>query len=203
MKAKKNAREIRADGERKRREWWAAEQAPAEEAKAPRPAAPVPPVPMAPKLTPAQRAELEAAEAREFLDYLEREHRVVKDEDAPRPAPVRRELVGTLNLETGMPTVEEAVGRLRIGLQEMRGRGVCLVRLIHGYGSTGRGGALRMGIRAELARMKKRRLIRDFVAGEDFGPFHEAARALVDRCPALARDPDYGRCNQGITVVAL
>ena len=41
-----------------------------------------------------------------------------------------------------MPLAEEALGRMNIGLQELRVSRVKAVKLIHGYGSTGRGAGL-------------------------------------------------------------
>ncbi len=211
MKKTKNARAVREDEARRRREQWT-RKAPAvpEEAPAPSPGQRTrktrePPRSPAPKpLSPEEQAELEAAETLEFLAYLEKDIRVPKEGNAPTARNAGGgKSVGTLNLEAGMPTVEEAVGRLRVGLQEMRSRGVRIVRLIHGYGSTGKGGRLRVGVRDELARMKRQRRIADFIPGEDFGPFGEAGRRLVDRFPAMAKDPDFGKCNQGITMVAL
>ena len=220
MKKKKNARDLRAEAAGERAERWGREAGPKMPAAKPasRTVKPAPPAkPTAPKLplrspapkpatrrlSPEEEAEREAAEALEFLDYLERETRVVKDEDPVRRKPPAPDAFGTLNLERGMPVVVEAVGRLSVGLQEMRLRSVRFVRVIHGYGSTGRGGALRVGVRAELARLKRTGGIRDYAAGEDFGPFHEGSRRLADRYPALARDRDWGRGNQGITIVVL
>ena len=60
-----------------------------------------------------------------------------------------------------MPLVEEALGRMRIGLQEMRVSRAKAVKLIHGYGSTGRGGKIRDAVRDELAVMKRRKIISD------------------------------------------
>ena len=41
------------------------------------------------------------------------------------------------------------------------------MKLIHGYGSTGRGGRICTGVRKELAAMARKRLIREFVTGDD------------------------------------
>ena len=102
-----------------------------------------------------------------------------------------------------MPLVEEALDRMNIGLQEMRVSRVKAVKLIHGYGSTGRGGKILVGVRDELAAMKRRKQIKDYIPGEDFGPTDPATRKLADQNTAVTRDPDYGRMNHGITVVVL
>lgn len=51
--------------------------------------------------------------------------------------------ISIINLEAGMPTVELARSRLNQGLQSARMRGEKAVKIIHGYGSTGRGGKIK------------------------------------------------------------
>ena len=110
---------------------------------------------------------------------------------------------GPVTKDDGMPLVEEALGRLNMGLQEMRVSHVKVVKLIHGYGSTGRGGKICSGVRQELASMKRKGFIREFIPGEHFGPLDAASRKLAEQEKGITRDPDYGRMNHGITVVVL
>ena len=77
------------------------------------------------------------------------------------------------------------------------------MKLIHGYGSTGRGGKISTGVRRELADMKRKRQIRDFIPGEDFGPMDAAARMAAEQEKAITKDPDFGRMNYGITIAVL
>jgi len=106
-----------------------------------------------------------------------------------------------LNLEQGMPTVETARMRLEQGLRTARARCVKVVKVIHGYGSSGRGGAIKQDVLKVLAGKKRANEIRGFVAGEDFSPFDQTAREIIDKCPELRNDRDYTRGNHGITVI--
>ena len=200
MKRKINAREKR-EAEMLRRKHNLPSRNPAAEKEEPAETRPAKPAPVPKTDVPSVPPE---EETREFLEYLAREHMPVIKDDSPAP---RRKKQGSgiprLNLEDGMPLVEEAVSRMNIGIQEMRVSRVKAVKLIHGYGSTGRGGKIRVGVRDELAAMKRKRLIKDFIPGEDFGPMNAASRKLAEQDKAVTRDPDYGRMNQGITVVVL
>ena len=102
-----------------------------------------------------------------------------------------------------MPTAETALSRMRQALRAARAQRAGAVKLIHGYGSTGRGGVIRSQARRELAAMERDGKVAGFVPGEEFSPFSAAARRAVERCPELARDRDYTRCNPGVTVVLL
>jgi len=109
----------------------------------------------------------------------------------------------TINLELGMPTVEQAIRRLTGELIRARAQGAKVVKLIHGYGSSGVGGKLRIGIRAELAARIRRGQIKEAVPGENWSIFDEKARRILDAYPDLNRDKDFERGNAGITMVLL
>ena len=109
--------------------------------------------------------------------------------------------ISIINLEAGMPTVELARSRLNQGLQSARMRGEKAVKIIHGYGSTGRGGKIKADTLAVLAQKQKAGLSRDFVCGEEFSPFYENSRRITAYLPSLTRDSDYSRGNDGITIV--
>ena len=151
-------------------------------------------------------------ETRAFLDWLDQYDAPAKEE-VPEPRKTGKSDAGgkagrsntmpRLNLEYGMPIVSEALDHLHMGLQELRHSGFRTVKLIHGYGSTGRGGKIRAGVLTELADMKRKKLIRDFIPGEAFGPLDTASRRLTEQDSSIPRDPDYGRMNHGITIVIL
>ena len=108
-----------------------------------------------------------------------------------------------INLEAGMPTVATAKNLLSQSLRTAKANGTHLVKLIHGYGSTGKGGAIRSTVRRELQDRKRQGQVRLWIPGEDFSPFSEDTRQAVGRYPELAKDQDYARTNHGITIVVL
>ena len=109
----------------------------------------------------------------------------------------------TVNLEEGMPTAELAIRRLTYFIKSSQERGVKLMKVIHGFGSSGAGGRIRKEARTYLASMKRRGQIRAFVPGEEFSVFDAGTRALLDECPELRRDRDLERHNNGITLILL
>jgi len=111
--------------------------------------------------------------------------------------------IKTVNLEEGMPTVEQARTRLADELHKAKRDGARLLKIIHGYGSSGVGGALRDGILGSLARQKMDGAIEDFIAGEDWRIADASAWQLLKQFPELKNDSDLGRGNRGITIVLL
>lgn len=82
-------------------------------------------------------------------------------------------------------------------------QGYAAVKLIHGYGSSGVGGALRMELQKELARLAGAGSIRLFIAGENWRISDEAAWPLLKRYPEWKHDQDLGKNNKGISIVLL
>ncbi|HMD98047.1 MAG TPA: hypothetical protein VKM93_12060 [Terriglobia bacterium] len=105
-----------------------------------------------------------------------------------------------LNLENGLPTVDEGRKRLLEEVKRNKQDGAVL-KVIHGYGSSGTGGKLREGVRKSLLLRRKEGAIQAYVWGENWDAFDETARLILDRCPDLRRDPDLARGNPGITIV--
>jgi len=112
-------------------------------------------------------------------------------------------LIKTVNLEEGMPTVEQARLRMEHELHLARQSGYQAVKLIHGYGSSGVGGALRTELQKALRRAAQASAIRAFIAGEDWRVSDEATWELLKRFPEWKQDSDFGRNNLGISVVVL
>jgi len=77
------------------------------------------------------------------------------------------------------------------------------LKVIHGYGSTGKGGALKDALRKSLRYRKREGLVQQYIYGERWGPFDKAFRELIEAYPELAKDKDFGSENPGITIIKL
>ena len=102
-----------------------------------------------------------------------------------------------------MPSVLEALQRLDRELALARQEGVALLKLVHGYGSKGVGGEIRIAIQKRLAEIAHDGQIRSCIFGENWSKSDEQTWKLLQSQPELKRDPDLGRRNRGITIVAL
>lgn len=85
----------------------------------------------------------------------------------------------------------------------LSGLGCSGVKLIHGYGSSGAGGRIRVEARRRLDRMKAGGEIWGYIPGESFSIFDSDTLAAFQRCPTLRRDRDLERHNNGVTFVLL
>jgi len=112
---------------------------------------------------------------------------------------VRRTIV-TVNLEEGRPFVEEALHRMDRQFYEARTKGISVVRLIHGYGSSGTGGAIKRAVRKELESALQHGSIKHYVSGEDY-QHSETGRNLRSRFLELKEGFRTDQGNPGITLV--
>lgn len=108
-----------------------------------------------------------------------------------------------VNIKEDMPTADTAVKRVTFSIHQGKELGAGAIKIIHGYGSTGKGGKIRTEVRAYLTRAKERGLIKDVIYGEKFSIFDESTRAAFMRCDELRKDRDLDRSNNGVTVIVL
>src|SRR5581483_4640838 len=108
-----------------------------------------------------------------------------------------------VKLKADMPTVERARSRLGTEISLARQQDHVAIKVIHGWGSHGVGGDLRIALQASLASMAKAREITAYIAGENWRISDEQTWALLKRLPTLKQDSDLGKNNKGISIVVL
>jgi len=102
-----------------------------------------------------------------------------------------------------MPLVREALQRLERELALARQEKTTLLKIVHGYGSTGEGGDIRIAVQKSLVEMKQNGLIRVCIFGENWSKSDEVSWKLLQSRAELKSDSDLGRRNRGITIVLL
>ena len=111
--------------------------------------------------------------------------------------------IKTVNLKHDRPTVGEALSRLDQEITRARQEGTTALKVVHGYGSSGAGGDIRIAIQARLQEMAGDGRIRHCILGEDWSKSDEMAWKLLQSEPGLKADADLGRGNRGITIVVI
>ena len=109
----------------------------------------------------------------------------------------------TINLKFNMPTCEQAIASLKTEIWKARREKVKLLKIIHGYGSSGIGGEIRQAIHKFLPNLIWYKQIDFFVPGEELSREFESGNKLLDRFPKMKKDSDFNRKNKGITIIVL
>lgn len=112
-------------------------------------------------------------------------------------------MLRVVNLERGYPTVKEAIKKLDLALYNASMEKVKVMRIIHGYGSRGRGGKIKEAVTKYLQSQVKRDGISGFINGECWTIFSEKTREFLETCDFLKRDQFLDLYNRGITYVLL
>ena len=106
-----------------------------------------------------------------------------------------------VNLERGMPIVRDALHRLASELETASRTGCKALVLIHGYGSSGKGGAIKDAVRKQLQLCMDQKALNGVLPGEECGKRSGHARQLAKRFPFLVEFVQ--RPNPGITLVII
>ena len=111
--------------------------------------------------------------------------------------------IHTFKVEACRPTLDEGRRRVKEEIRQAKRAGTRVLKVIHGYGSSGKGGALCVGLRKSFGLRKKEGVIKDFIAGEDFSIFNDTVLTMLEAVPEVRGDPDLGATNEGVTILWL
>jgi len=106
-----------------------------------------------------------------------------------------------LNIEKGMPSSQDALFDLKKSIMLLKQRGTKCVIVIHGYGSSGKGGVLCKRARQYLKAQEANGSIKTVIFGENFEMFNIKAMELKNKY--LELNSVYNRYNNGITIIEL
>ncbi|MCF7931739.1 MAG: Smr/MutS family protein [Acholeplasmataceae bacterium] len=105
------------------------------------------------------------------------------------------------NIKSGMPDVRDAGKELARIIRASQGQKA--IKIIHGYGSTGIGGAIKAAVRKSLRKRKRNNEIKAFIPGEAFSSLMGFDDDIRDYRDLLSSDSDFKSDNPGITYVIL
>jgi hypothetical protein len=108
-----------------------------------------------------------------------------------------------VNIKDGMPFADQAISRFNIYLNDAVKMKYRVLKVVHGYGSTGKGGRIRTELLKHLESLKSSGRIKLFVPGDKWDIFDADAREIINTCRELSSDSDLGSFNKGITIILI
>lgn len=108
-----------------------------------------------------------------------------------------------INLKEGEYSVDSAIATVEIEIESAKKEGVVAIKILHGYGSHGRGGVIMRQLRKSLALWKRSGLIKDFFGGDKWNLFDESAKRILNKDKSIYSDCDITTSNPGITIVEI
>lgn len=107
----------------------------------------------------------------------------------------------TVNLKDDMPPVDIALCNMETEIECAKVAGIKAIKFIHGYGSNGVGGLICQAVRERLASLKKQRIIKDYIFGEDWNLENPKCFKLLTTLKSGFDGEDLNRSNSGMTIV--
>ena len=99
--------------------------------------------------------------------------------------------------------MQTALERLDRELAVARDQRASVLKVIHGYGSTGAGGEIRIAVQKRLRELTDAGEINSCIFGENWAKADDETWRILQTMSDLKDDPDLGRRNLGITIVIL
>ena len=106
-----------------------------------------------------------------------------------------------INLEDGKPMVADALIILKSSISNAKSGNIGCLYIIHGYGSSEKGGAIRDKVRQWLNAQARNGVVKCVINGEDFNLFNFKALELKNKYKELEQLLKV--CNHGVTIVEL
>ncbi len=106
-----------------------------------------------------------------------------------------------VNLKDGMPNTDYAVFLLEKEIQFAKAEDCNVLVFIHGYGSKGYGGAIKLEAEKKLQQLKKEKKIATYVCGDRWSDRVEDVQRIYRYAPELMINNQVSTINSGVTVV--
>ena len=111
-------------------------------------------------------------------------------------------MLKTLNLKD-IASIDGSIAIMQMEIENAQREGVTVLKLIHGYGSHGKGGSTLKEVRRILSFMKKQGKVKNFFNGDKWNLFEEEAIDILNKDKTIVNDCDLNRKNPGITIVVI
>ena len=109
----------------------------------------------------------------------------------------------TIDIKSERQTVAEAIAQFLVEVDAYKKGGFKVMKVIHGYGSHGVGGAIRDNFLKKCQDLKNRKIIEDFVCCDKWTDKNTVKRIAINYCPDLLADAELYHLNPGCSIVIL
>ncbi len=108
-----------------------------------------------------------------------------------------------VNLKDGEFNVELAIATVEIEIESAKKEGLVALKVLHGYGSHGRGGTIAIELRKTLSLWKKQGFITNYFGGDRWNLFDKQSQKILMKDKDIFNDCDINSSNPGITIIEL
>ena len=108
-----------------------------------------------------------------------------------------------LNLKEPGSTVEYALALLEIEIEKAKFSGDKAIKVLHGYGSHGKGGSILIALKKQLRSWKRSGFIKDYFGGDRWNISDEKTINILQKDKTIYNDEDMNKSNPGISIIEI
>ena len=109
----------------------------------------------------------------------------------------------TIDIKSEHQTVAEAIAQFLVEVDAYKMGGFKVMKVIHGYGSHGVGGAIKDAFLKKCQDLKNRKKIDDFICCDKWTEKNVVKKIAINYCPDLIADNELRLLNPGCSIVIL
>lgn len=110
-------------------------------------------------------------------------------------------MIKVVNIKQNNPNTDYAIYVLDSEIHDAKLTDIDVLVVVHGYGSHGRGGLIKLEALRHLKTLRNQGAIIDFVQGEHWSQTNEVVKTLCEKYPSLILHENLQSLNSGVTVV--
>jgi hypothetical protein len=108
-----------------------------------------------------------------------------------------------VNIKEDSATVEYAINKLEIEIENAKNENITAIKVLHGYGSHGRGGAIFKMLKLKLEQWKRSKFIKNYFFGDKWNIFDQNTLMILTKDKTIYNDEDLNKANPGITIIEI
>ncbi len=109
----------------------------------------------------------------------------------------------TIDIKSERQTVSEAIAQFEIEAESYKLGGYKVMKVIHGYGSHGVGGAIKDQFLKKCEQLKRQKKIEDYICCDKWPNGGTVKKIAINYCADLIADKELHFVNPGCTIVIL
>ena len=109
----------------------------------------------------------------------------------------------TIDIKSEGQTVNEAIAQFLVELDAYQKGGFKVMKVIHGYGSHGVGGAIKHEFLKKCEQLKRKKTIDDYICCDKWTEKNVVRKIAINYCPDLIADGELRHLNAGCSIVIM
>lgn len=109
----------------------------------------------------------------------------------------------TIDIKSNRQTVAEALAQFLVEVEAYKKGGYKVMKVIHGYGSHGVGGAIKQAFLKKCQDLKNKKFIEDFTCCDKWTDKNVVKKIAINYCADLIADNELAHLNPGCSIIII